>query len=378
MSESTKSCRLLTIIALGVIAASAASPADWPVFHGNPGLTGYSEVELPDQPEVLWTFTLEQKIPFKASAVISGKFVYAGAFDNFLYCLNIDDGKKIWSADLGGSIEGTSCVSDGIVFTGSHDTNIYAHDALTGKELWKVKTGDAIKGGPNYVDGKCICGSYDNKLYCLAGKTGKEIWNFETTNYINGTPAVADGKTVFGGCDGLIHLVTIADGKEVKNVEAGAYIAGSAALDGGFAYVGQHENEFLAANLESGKIEWSFKSPQGEPFDSTPAVSQDKVVVGCDDKKLYCLNRKDGKLVWQYATKGKISGSPVIVRNRVICGDEKGNLFMLDLAEGKQLWHFQVGGHIDSAPAVTNNLIVVTAGNGTVTAFGSKKPEPAK
>lgn len=346
---------------------------DWPIFHGNSGLTGVCDVELPDRPDVLWTFTTEQKLPFKGSAVIAGNLVYAGSFDNLLYALNLEDGRIIWKYELGGSIEGTPCVADGKVFVGSHDTNICAFDALKGGvPLWQVKTGDAIKGGPNYIDGKVLCGSYDNYLYCLDGKTGMELWKFQTTNYINGTPAISGGKTVFGGCDGLVHVLDIAKGEELGSVEAGAYIAGSAAFDGNDVFVGQHENEFLAVDVGANKTTWHFRSPKGEPFDSTPAVTKDVVIVGCDDRKLYCLTRAGGTIAWTFPAKSKIASSPVIARNRVVFGDDKGWVYMLNLADGKLIWSYEVGGHVDSSPAVSNNLIIVTAENGTVTAFGKR------
>ncbi len=183
-----------------------------------------------------------------------------------------------------------------MVYVGSYDSKLYAFDAKKGTKVWEYKTGAEIKGGPNYVDGKIIVGSYDYNLYCIDAKSGVKKWAFETSNYIYGTPAIWDGKTVFGGCDGQLHCLNIADGTELKSVDIGAYIGASVAIDGGVAYVGHQQNEFVAGDLNKGEVLWRFPSPKDEPFNSSAALSKDFAVVGCDDKILHCLNRKDGKL----------------------------------------------------------------------------------
>ena len=51
-------------------ATMTLSAAGWPVFRGNPGLTGVAEGALPSKPALLWTFKTGG--PVKSSAVIGG------------------------------------------------------------------------------------------------------------------------------------------------------------------------------------------------------------------------------------------------------------------------------------------------------------------
>ncbi len=58
-------------IALLVCGAAGRLPAaGWPIFRGNPALTGVAADTLPDKPAMLWSFKTGG--PVKSSAVIGG------------------------------------------------------------------------------------------------------------------------------------------------------------------------------------------------------------------------------------------------------------------------------------------------------------------
>ena len=240
------------------IAGGTASAQSWPMFRGNPGLTGISPAKLPNTLSLLWSYKTGG--PVKSSAAIAHGKAFIGSDDKQVHCIDLKTGKAVWTFATQGEIESSPLVLDGliskdsekngsIIYVGSSDGNLYALDAADGKLVWKFQTEDKILGGPNWVsapDGKSkwvLAGSYDYRLYCFDALTGKTNWTYETGNYINGTPAVADGKTVFGGCDALLHVISLKDGQKIKEVDAGAYIAGSGAFEASRFYVGHYEND---------------------------------------------------------------------------------------------------------------------------------------
>jgi eukaryotic-like serine/threonine-protein kinase len=356
--------------------AAQATKDSWPMFRGNPGLTGISPAKLPDKPTLAWTY--KTGAPVKSSPAIVGGKVYIGSNDKLLHCIDLATGKKLWTFATEGEIESSPLVLNGKVYFGSADGSLYALDANSGKEVWKLKTEDKILGAPNWVvapDGKgtwILAGSYDYRLYCVDAQTGKTNWTYETGNYINGSPAVADGKTVFGGCDAILHVIGLKDGEKIKEVEAGAYIAGSGALDGNRFYVGHYENEFICADLEAGTLPWKFKD-RAFPYFSSPALTKDLVVFGGRDKKLHAVKRADGEPVWAFTTRGKVDSSPVISGNKVVVGSADGFLYVVNLADGSELWSYEIGGSLISSPAVVEGTVVIGSDDGNVYAFGNRK-----
>src|SRR5690242_5333512 len=294
--KSARSTNLNLAAAAAIIVATHASEGrdpgpNWPMFRGNPALTGVAAGALPDKLSLLWSFSTGG--PVRSSAAIVDGRVFIGSGDSNVFALELTGGKKIWAAKTGGPVDSSPLVLDGRVFYGSTDNSLYAVDAATGKQLWKYETGDKILGAPNWVKSPkgdanwVLVGSYDFKLHCLDAATGRTNWVYETGNYINGSPAVFEGKTGFGGCDGLLHLISLADGQQVKEVEVGAPIAGSVAVADNRAYFGHYENEFLCVDLDKGERAWTFKD-RDFPYFASPAVTKDRVVFGGRDKRLHC------------------------------------------------------------------------------------------
>jgi len=357
-----------------VVAVDAAS--DWPMFRGQPSLAGTSDARLPEKPVLKWAFKTGG--PVKSSPAIVGGKVFFGAGDSNLFCVDLAAGKKVWSFQADGPIEGSPLVLDGRVYFGTENTNFFAIDAATGKELWRHGVEDKILSSANWVrspDGarkSVLIGAYDYRLYDLDAATGKTNWVFETGNYINGSPAIGDGLTAFGGCDAIIHVLGLAKGEKIKEIEAGAYIAASGALVDGKLYVGHYENAFLCVDLKEGKIAWTYKD-RAFPYFSSPAVTQEFVVVGGRDKRLHCIRRATGEGVWTFATRGKVDSSPVVAGDKIIVGSDDGRLYMVSLATGKELWNYEIGQPVRSSPAVVEGHIVVGSEDGSVYCFGEKK-----
>jgi outer membrane protein assembly factor BamB len=190
-------------------APSAAAATDWPIFRGDPALTGVASGSLSNRLELAWSFATGEAIT--SSPVVADDTVFVGSNDNSVYAIDLAGNKK-WAFATEDLVEAPPLVLDGRVHVGSSDGLFYTLDAGTGDLLWKAETHDKILGSANYVRGKdgvtrVLVGSYDTRLYGFDAKTGQRLWDYETANYVNGTPAVFSDAAVFGGCDAILHVV---------------------------------------------------------------------------------------------------------------------------------------------------------------------------
>lgn len=347
----------------------------WPMFRGSQGLLGIAEGQLPDSLELIWRFKTDKSI--KSSPVIDSNIVYVGSNDKNIYAIDLHTGQKIWTYETDDSVEAPPlCVND-MVYAGSAGGILYAIDSKTGSFKWKYETDGQILGAANWTtspDGKSIwiiVGSYDNYLHCVNSKDGKLVWKYESENYINGSPAIEGWYAVFGGCDEVIHVISLTDGKQTAKIEGGSYIAASAAILDGQVYVGNYDNIFLKADIKSEKILWQYQESDA-PFFSSPAIGEDRIIVGSRDEHVHCINRNDGKKIWTFTTLGEVDSSPVICGDKVIVGSEDGNLYMIRLSDGTQMWSYEIGQGINSSPAVAQGMVVIGCDDGYVYAFGTK------
>lgn len=361
--------------------AGTASPpseivnANWPMFRGGPNLSGRASGALPDELKVLWKFKTNGGI--KSSPAVVDDLVFIGSSDKKVYAIDVKNGQQVWAYQTTDAVEAAPCVIEGTVFIGSSDGFLYALEAKDGSLKWKYETAGQILGSANWTrspDGRLwiLVGSYDNKLHCVDSANGQAVWIYETGNYINGSPAVDDGKTAFGGCDAVIHVVSLADGGKVMEIDGGSYIAASAAFLDGQIYVGNYDNVFVRADLSAGAIVWKY-ADSDSPFFSSPAVGESAVVFGGRDKRVHCVGRNDGKVLWTFPTLGEVDSSPVICGGKVVVGCEDGRLYVIRLSDGAKIWSYETGQPITSSPAVARGMIVVGCDDGYLYAFGAAR-----
>ena len=350
----------------------------WPIFRGEARLAGVAKTELPDKLDLLWSFKTDYEI--LSSPVIGFGKVYIGSNDGNVYSLNLQNGTKVWQYDTGDDVEAPPLLLDQTIYVGSLGGDFFALDAHTGKLLWKFEIGSEIMGSANWVnmpDGQenlVMVGSYDNKMYCFGAESGKLNWTYETGYYINGAPAT-DGKVVvFGGCDEILHIVSVYDGSKKGEVLAGSYIAGSAAIVANRAYLGHYGSKLVCIDLSDQEIVWEYENEKnGDAFFSSPAIGEDRVLIGSRDYFLHCVNRETGQMIWMFRTLDEVDSSPVIAGDKVVFGSADGRIYVLNLDDGKKVWSYEIGAAVSSCPAVAGGKIVVGAEDGRVYAFGGSK-----
>ncbi|MFB0525477.1 MAG: PQQ-binding-like beta-propeller repeat protein [Phycisphaerae bacterium] len=359
--------------------APAEAGGGWPMFRGGQRLLGRAPGTLPDSMTLVWKFKTEDQI--KSSPAIYDGLVFIGSSDANIYAIDLaspPEAEQVWAYQTGDAVEASPCVVEGSVFVGSSDHFLYALDAKTGKLRWKYETGGQILGAANWTRSPdsekiwILVGSYDNRLYCIDSANGKVVWTYETDSYINGSPAVGEGKAVFGGCDAMIHVVSLDDGNKVTQIDTGSFIAASSALFEGRVYVGNYDNVFISADIAASEIVWKYTSGDA-PFFSSPAVGDNVIVFGGRDKRVHCLRRDDGHLLWEFATLGEVDSSPVICGDKVVVGSEDGRLYMINLSNGSLIWSYEIGQAITSSPAVAKGMVIVGSDDGYVYAFGTKQ-----
>ena len=106
------------------------------------------------------------------------------------------------------------------------------------------------------------------------------------------------------------------------------------------------------------KLLWSFQAE--DSIESSAAISDGTVYVGCMDSSLYAIDLLTGKLRWRYSTAGPVQESSPGIRNgAVYVGDLDGVFHAVDAATGKALWTFQADAEIRSSPNFKDEKIYI-------------------
>ena len=114
----------------------------------------------------------------------------------------------------------------------------------------------------------------------------------------------------------------------------------------------------------------------GHYTDSTPAVIDGILYIGCDDGKVYAINATTGAKIWNYTIGDYVRDSPAVANGIVYIGSDDGYLYALNATNGSQIWSYMAGregwnydhtiygwitGYIDSPVIVSNGIAYVGA-----------------
>ena len=356
---------------LSLLSLTSVLSADWPLFRGDPLMSGVGQAKLPDQLDERWTFKTGDSI--EGAPVIANGVVYVGSFDKHLYAIDLATGQQKWKLKLG-HIKASPSLRGDKLYVGNLNGEFFCLATADGKQHWKFETGGEISSGSNFHGDNILIGSHDSTLYCL-DPNGKMIWEVKTDGPVNGSPVVVGDTTFVAGCDSVLHVLDAKTGKELGAVDLGGQAAATAAVNGDFAYVGTMANTVVGVDWKNNKKLWSFEAPKrSQPFYASAAIAEGLVIAGSRDQRVYALDRKTGREVWSYETDGIVDGSPVIVGNRVYvgCMAKDGNFYVLDLKTGRKLQELNLDSAVVGSVAVGPDCILVGTDKGMLYCLGTK------
>jgi len=142
------------------------------------------------------------------------------------------------------------------------------------------------------------------------------------------------------------------------------------AIYDGVFYGGSKDCNLYACDLVRRRVLWRFLS--GGPIYGGPVVYRerfgrsDRVYFCSLDGKLYCLDRKQGRMLWNYPTRDWIEGAPAIDAGRVFIASNDAALYCIDAELGVLRWQHQCDGPLASTPVVSDGTVFIGSGAGTM------------
>jgi outer membrane protein assembly factor BamB len=243
-----------------------------------------------------WTYhTVGEDMP---SAVYdAGRLIFANG-DWHAYALRADNGKELWSTDVGGAATMANAVmADGAVIfgvcaphVGQERSDTVAVDPSTGKILWRSSYGHC-DATPSYARGKVFVNDVLPGDMALRKKTVVAALNART------------GKPVWAYREKSRGLWSIIGSDEVA--VAGTYASGT------YYQPAPLDDEVLAFDAETGKIRWRFHT--SGPTKMSPVVKDGRLYIGDAAGMLYTIDTRNGRLLEIREFKKPFSVSPPII-----------------------------------------------------------------
>merc|ERR1712130_35992 len=250
---------------------------------------------------IAWEFSTGGMV--KCSPLVSRQGIFVGSYDRRLYHLS-HSGKEKWSVQVSqGSILASPLVlPSGHLAVATLDGVLAAISVNDGVVQWRCNLGKPIFGTPlpllRGTSGLLLVPSTESALICV-GENGKEKWRLPTPGPVFSSPVCREDKYISSkgqevACSALVgdHGGSVTcvstSGNLVWRKDVGAAVAGAPDIQGGGLAVCTTQGEVVLLQQEKGE-EMGRLMLGGEVFPS-PLLLGNKLVVGCRDNYLYCLN----------------------------------------------------------------------------------------
>jgi len=226
--------------------------------------------------------------------------------------------------------------------------------------------------GSPVSDGKFIyVGTSDGWFSCLDQSRGTLVWRYKTEGVID-APALLvpeDGTLYFGAGDGHLHALDAATGRLVFKQRLKGVVRRQPAYANGRIFVATDEDKLFALDARSGKILWQYEREQPESFTiyghAAPCPYEGKVFAGFADGYLVALSEASGEVVWSRSLAAvseeyvDVDATPVVHGGVLYASSHSGGLYALNPRDGTVHWRYDIVGAGRVVPA--GNLLYVTA-----------------
>ena len=222
-----------------------------------------------------------------------------------------------------------------------------AADSVRLTSLWSRQNANIPFSDPVADGDRIFVGSEDHSFYALDATTGAEVWHHATGGKIHGRPLVTDSHVYFESDDRKLYKLT----------------------------------------RDSGQLVWSFTIPGAAPVrdpniyfhftTSTPVLRDGRILLGSGNRHFYCLDDRDGSVVWSFEAADRIRADPAFANGKVIVAAFGPTVYALSETTGKLVWEKQVRADPEKpflakmlpSPVISGNLAIMGFRNWDLQAF---------
>jgi outer membrane protein assembly factor BamB len=211
--------------------------------------------------QLLWKFKSDQMI--WAQPVSDGKMVFQAGMDHKLYALNLTDGSKVWSTDIGGAANSSPTLDDkGVLYIGTLASQMLAIDSKTGKILWRHTAPGTIWASPYIAGNTLYFGDFTGKVVALSTTDGSPVWAADLAGPVIAPAVPYKNGLIFVMETGDIQAMTL-DGKKSWTHKINGKLYSAPVMVGDLIVVPVTSGDKLMTALDAnGNEVWSFVMPK--------------------------------------------------------------------------------------------------------------------
>ncbi len=315
------------------------------------------------------------------SPIIKDNILYQGLNDDLILSQHIKNKKVLWQFKTIGSPTSTLLYNDLLIAT-TLKGFIYVINSNTGKLIWSYNTQKEILSGPVVDDNTVYIQTTLDALYAFNITNGSLLWQYSSKNVFSGlivhlTPApyIAHNTVFTGFSNGYAVAIDATTGKllwekKPPTVKQLQDIVTTPAGNGNIVIFGSYDKGLSCLNKQDGTIIWE-RSDLTRP--TGLYIKANAVYLTRSTGDIYRLDIRTGDTIWKVNLGGEIKlFNPQQLNNSIVIGvssDSYKGVVLLNADDGHIEHHFSIVSGLSASPVIVNNKIYATSNGGFLYCF---------
>jgi outer membrane protein assembly factor BamB len=283
-------------------------------------------------------------------------FFYFSTRKGNVYCVDGLKREMLWQVDIPASLSSPLYLAENRIYVHDSESTLYCID-LDGTLLYKITFLSKITSAIGVREGQIYIGTEKGFLYCMNAETGQVLWQFQADDTVRSNPVIWQDTVLFG-CDD--HQIYFLDkrGMLAGKLNVGGKIGKTLTVDENLLYFGTDDRYLQCVNLKRQKRKWKVRS--GGATYIPPVVVGKRIFFLCWNCVLYCLNKKNGTILWWNSVPSRSYYRVEVIDTKVVVSSFSPELVSFDILTGESKGSFDASQEIKSNPVWWAPFLMVT------------------
>lgn len=319
----------------------------------------FKSKKLPYPTGVVFPLAWDGEVSYKGEIIDlicrQREYLFLSTKKGFVYAIDGKKRKINWFFQADENLASPPYLGKDNIYVYDYSGTVYCLNRK-GKLIWKKKIEEKITSGIKEYEGKVFLGTEKGVFFSLENKQGKKLWAFQVKEAIRSTPIVALGKIIFGCDDHHLYFLDF-EGHLLDQFETGGAIQATALVDGSELYFGSNDQHFYCLDLKRNKMKWKIK--MGCRLRTSPVTDKKRIFSLCWNGILYCLNKKNGTILWWKSVPARSSYRLTLIESRVVVTSLSNFLVSFDAKTGEKVGEFDASQTIQSNPVWLQSYLLI-------------------
>ncbi len=358
--------------ARSIIKISAPKDADTISQFGYSGERNFFiPIEFGDSLKLLWEKDVYGSFN-NSSFIFIDSSIIVHDLGGRIHTFNLHNGKQTGVLRFKGAVFSTPLIFGftmviALVKNNENKTELIFYDFFNGKELKVVDIPGKVINQMLIIEKDLILIT-ENGLVAKFSSRGDEIWSREFNKFIHCNPAYHNGRIFFGTDTGDFLCINSDSGELIYKKKLGAAFNSGVTIKNSIAFIGDDAGILFALDTNDGSIRWRYST--GSRILMNAAPDDINVFVANLSGHVLSLNIESGTLNWMKRFNGAVFNStPLVTQDRIILPNLFQSLLFLDKRNGEVKKEIKLNSRAKMTPAIRDDKLFIGFDNGIVRAY---------